>query len=206
MTGFTERSSFVRRARPGLLAATASSALMLTVATPAIAQDDSPATPAPSDSPIVVTGLRASLQRNLDEKREAPGVVDVISSEDIGKFPDSNVASAMQRLPGVSIQRSGARGQATGVTVRGFGGGFNDTLYDGRHISTASGGRAVDFTTVGADFVGQLRVLKTPDVELSTSAIGSTIDVQLPKPFDYPGLKVAAMAAGTLQSRDHEPS
>jgi TonB-dependent receptor len=202
MTGFTERSSFVRRARPGLLAATASSALMLTVATPAIAQDDSPATPAPSDSPIVVTGLRASLQRNLDEKREAPGVVDVISSEDIGKFPDSNVASAMQRLPGVSIQRSGARGQATGVTVRGFGGGFNDTLYDGRHISTASGGRAVDFTTVGADFVGQIRVLKTPDVELSTSAIGSTIDVQLPKPFDYPGLKVAAMAAGTLQSRD----
>lgn len=213
MTGFTERSSFVRRARPGLLAATASSALMLTVATPAIAQDDSAdatrdsaqagnAAPASSDGVIVVTGLRASLQRNLDEKRAAPGVVDVISSEDIGKFPDSNVASAMQRLPGVSIQRSGARGQATGVTVRGFGGGFNDTLYDGRHISTASGGRNVDFTTVGADFVGQISVLKTPDVELSTSAIGSTIDVQLPKPFDYSGLKLAAMAAGTLQSRD----
>jgi len=205
MARFSESSSFVRHARFGFLVATASSALALTVATPAIAQDqssDANSAPAADDNVIVVTGLRASLQRNLDAKRDAPGVVDVISSEDIGKFPDSNVASAMQRLPGVSIQRSGARGQATGVTVRGFGGDFNDTLYDGRHISTASGGRAVDFTTVGADFVGQISVFKTPDVELSTSAIGSTIDVQLPKPFDYSGLKVAAMAAGTLQSRD----
>jgi TonB-dependent receptor len=208
MAGFSERSSFVRHARRGLLAATASSALAFTVATPALAQDASTDAngvapqAAGDDDVIVVTGLRASLQRNLDEKREAPGVVDVISAEDIGKFPDSNVASAMQRLPGVSIQRSGARGQATGVTVRGFGGGFNDTLYDGRHISTASGGRAVDFTTIGADFVGQISVFKTPDVELSTSAIGSTINVQLPKPFDYSGLKLAAMAGGTLQSRD----
>jgi TonB-dependent receptor len=207
MTGFSQHSSSVRRIRRGLLAATASSALALLVTTPAMAQNNPPdgnngAPGATDDNVIVVTGIRASLQRNLDEKREAPGVVDVISAEDIGKFPDSNVASAMQRLPGVSIQRSGARGQATGVTVRGFGGGFNDTLYDGRHISTASGGRAVDFTTIGADFVGQIRVLKTPDVELSTSAIGSTIDVQLPKPFDYSGLRLAAMAGGTLQSRD----
>jgi TonB-dependent receptor len=208
MARFSEGSSFVRHARRGLLAATASSALVFTVATPALAQDASTDATggapqaAGDDNVIVVTGLRASLQRNLDEKREAPGVVDVISAEDIGKFPDSNVASAMQRLPGVSIQRSGARGQATGVTVRGVGGGFNDTLYDGRHISTASGGRAVDFTTIGADFVGQISVFKTPDVELSTSAIGSTINVQLPKPFDYSGLKLAAMAGGTLQSRD----
>src|SRR6478672_5805620 len=137
MTGFAERSSFVRHARRGLLAATASSALAFTVATPAMAQDAAPqagsTAPATDDGDvIVVTGLRASLQRNLDAKRAAPGVVDVISAEDIGKFPDSNVASAMQRLPGVSIQRSGARGEATGVSIRGFGGDFVDTLYDGR--------------------------------------------------------------------------
>jgi iron complex outermembrane receptor protein len=167
---------------------------------------DSAAQPSRTDrntgEEIIVTGIRGSLQRNLDIKREASGVVDVISAEDIGKFPDSNVASALQRLPGVSIQRSGARGDATGVTVRGFGGGFNDTLYDGRHISTASGNRGVDFSTIGADFVGQISVYKTPDVTLSTSAIGATIDVQLPKPFDRPGFHVAAMAAGSIQSRD----
>lgn len=155
---------------------------------------------------IVITGIRGSLQRNLNAKRAAAGVVDVISAEDIGKFPDTNVASALQRLPGISIQRVGARGEASGITVRGFGGDFNDTLYDGRHISTAAAGpnpsRAVDFTTVGSDFVGQISVLKTPDVELSTSAIGATIDVLLPKPFDFSGLRVAAMAGGSLQSRD----
>src|SRR3546814_3499603 len=109
-----------------------------------------------------------TLFRSLDIKRNAAGVVDAISSEDIGKFPDSNVAASLQRLPGVSIQRSGARGEPQGITVRGFGGDFNETLYDGRRISTATGGRSVDFSTVGADFVGTLRVLKTPEDRRST--------------------------------------
>ena len=90
---------------------------------------------------VIVTGIRESLQRNLDMKREATGVVDVISAEDIGKFPDSNVAASLQRVPGVSIQRAGSRGEPEGITVRGFGGDFNETLYDGRRISTAAGGR-----------------------------------------------------------------
>jgi outer membrane receptor for ferrienterochelin and colicin len=112
-----------------------------------------PGSTASTEEEIVVTGLRGSLQRNLDIKRSAAGVVDAISAEDIGKFPDSNLAASLQRLPGVSIQRDGARGEPTGITVRGFGGDFNETLYDGRRISTASGGRSVDFSTVGSDFV-----------------------------------------------------
>lgn len=151
---------------------------------------------------IIVTGIRGSLQRDLNAKRAAPGVLDTISAEDIGKFPDPNIASAMQRIPGVTIQRSGQRGDANGITVRGFGGDFNDTLFDGRHVSTATGQRNIDFTTIGADFIGQVNVLKTPDVELSTSAIGATINVLLPKPFDYSGFRIAAVVAGTEQSRD----
>src|SRR3546814_13656621 len=76
---------------------------------------------------------------------------------------------------GVSIQRSGARGEPQGITVRGFGGDFNETLYDGRRISTATGGRSVEFTTVGADCVGSLRVLQTPDVALWASSIGASV-------------------------------
>src|SRR3546814_6555193 len=87
-----------------------------------------------------------TLFRSLDIKRNAAGVVDAISSEDIGKFPDSNVPASLQRLPGVSIQRSGARGEPQGITVRGFGGEFNATLYDGRRISTATG-RSEDQTS-----------------------------------------------------------
>lgn len=186
---------------------TAASALSVVIAAPALAQTSSP-TPSAAGTgeatmeEMVITGIRASLQRNLDLKRESSGIFDVISAEDIGKFPDSNVASALQRLPGLAIQRSGARGEATGVSIRGFGGDFVRTLYDGRYLSTATGNRGIDFTTVGADFVGSLSVYKTPDVELSTSAIGGTVNISLPKPFDRMGFHAAATASGTIQSRD----
>jgi iron complex outermembrane receptor protein len=165
------------------------------------AEQDAPAqsSDATTVGEVIVTGLRGSLQRNLDIKRNAAGVVDAISAEDIGKFPDSNVAASLQRLPGVSIQRAGARGEPQGITVRGFAGDFNETLYDGRRISTASGGRSVDFSTVGADFVGGLQVLKTPDVSLSSSSIGATVNVQFPKPFDRPGRRMAFTASGSMQ-------
>jgi TonB-dependent receptor len=150
-------------------------------------------------SDIIVTGIIGSLQRNLNAKRNAPGVVDVISSEDIGKFPDSNVAASLQRLPGVSIQRNGPRGEANGITVRGFGGDFNTTLIDGRRISTATGGRSIDFSTVGSEFIGSLTLLKTPDVSLSSSSIGATLNIAYPKPMDRPGFHAAVSAAGSIQ-------
>lgn len=184
----------------------------IALSTPAFAQDqtDEVETTAPaqgeavpdaaaSGTDIVVTGIRGSLQRNLDIKRTSPGVVDVISAEDIGKFPDSNVAASLQRLPGVSINRSGSRGEPQGITVRGFGGDFNETLIDGRRLATSTGGRAVDFTTVGSDFVGQLGVYKTPDVTLSSSSIGATVNISYPKPFDKMGDRVAITAAGSYQ-------
>ena len=189
-----------------LLLTAASGAIALATISPALAQDTAPSGtvpggPSADEEDIIVTGIRGSLQRNLDIKRDAPGVIDAISAEDIGKFPDSNVAASLQRLPGVSIQRDGLRGEPTGVTVRGFGGDFNETLYDGRRISTATGQRSVDFSTVGADFVGRLSVYKTPDVSVSASAIGATIDVSFPKPFDRPGFHMAATASGSYQPR-----
>lgn len=180
--------------------ASSSGLLALSIALPAAAQTAPPGNAKPEDlEEIVVTGLIGSLQRNLDMKRQAAGVVDVITSEDIGKFPDSNVAASLQRVPGVSIQRAGTRGEPEGITVRGFGGDFNETLYDGRRISTAAGGRSVDFSTVGADFVGSLTVMKTPDVTLSSSSIGATVNIAFPKPFDSPGTRFVASAAASEQ-------
>lgn len=222
LSGTASRVTSAARYRKRLLVG-ASSLFVLALADPAAAQatdaqnsQTSPsgtaqtAAPASATPPttidetsqdIIVTGLRGSLQRNLDIKRNATGVVDAISSEDIGKFPDSNVAASLQRLPGVSIQRSGARGEATGITVRGFGGDFNTTLYDGRRISTATGGRQIDFSTVGSDFIGRLSVLKTPDVALTASSIGATVNVEFPKPFDHPGFRLATSIAGSIQDR-----
>ena len=186
----------------------ASSVVALAVSMPIAAQNGT-AGERESLQEVVVTGIRRSLQQNLDMKRDAVGVVDVITSEDIGKFPDSNVAASLQRVPGVSIQRSGTRGEPTGITVRGFGGDFNETLFDGRRISTAAnlhaaGGRAIDFSTVGSDFVGALHVMKTPDITLSSSSIGATIDVHFPKPFDSPGQRLVASASGSRQDESGE--
>jgi len=197
-TNISRSTTVAKRALVG-----ASSLVALVAALPAAAQDQSAAQSAEAsdaqNQEIIVTGIRGSLQRNLDAKREASGVVDVISSEDIGKFPDSNVAASLQRLPGVSIQRDGTRGEANGVTIRGFGGDFNETLIDGRRLSTATGGRSIDFSTVGSDFIGALTVYKTPDVSVGANSIGATINISYPKPLDRPGFHIAASASGSIQ-------
>jgi outer membrane receptor for ferrienterochelin and colicin len=85
---------------------------------------------------VVVTGIRASLEKSLDVEKQAPGVVDAISAEDIGKFPDPNLADALQRIPGVTINRGNtssggvpsSMGTGTEITVRGFG----PSEHDGR--------------------------------------------------------------------------
>lgn len=159
---------------------------------------------------MVVTGIRASLQRSLDIKRESVGVVDAISAEDIGKFPDSNLATAMERVPGVTVTRAASQfvnggmagvasstGAATAITVRGFGPQFNETLYDGRQVPTSTGNRGFDFGAVGSDFVGQVDVMKTPDSTLSSGAIGATVNIKYPKPFDRPGLQLAGSISGS---------
>lgn len=149
---------------------------------------------------VVVSGIRGSLQRDLDIKRDAEGLVDAISSTDIGKFPDADMAAAMQRIPGVSVSRGVANsggvptstGDAAEITVRGFGPSFNETLFDGRQVSSATGSRAFDFSVVNADFVKQMSILKSPDASLSSGAIGATVNILFPKPFDHPGLQMSA--------------
>ncbi len=182
---------------------------------PLYAADEGPATPASDKSndtlqEVVVTGIRASLQKSLDIKQQSVGVVDAISAEDIGQFPDSNLAAAIQRVPGVSISRATtamggvptSTGDATSITVRGFGPTFNETLIDGRQIATGLGNRGFDFSAVGADFVGEVDILKTPDSSLSSGAIGATINIKYPKPLDSPGLKLAASGSGTFSPKD----
>src|SRR5690606_10904521 len=87
------------------------------------------------ENTIIVTGVRASLNRSIDLKRNSSGVVDGISAEDIGKFPDTNLAESLQRIPGVSIDR--VNGEGSKVTVRGFGPGYTLVTLNGRALPTA---------------------------------------------------------------------
>ena len=133
---------------------------------------------------IIVTGIRRSLKDSMDLRRESFGLVDAITAEDIGKFPDQNLAEALQRIPGVSISR--ANNEGSQITVRGFGPEFNLVTLNGRSMPTA-GGRAFDFNDLATEGISAVRVFKTADVTLPTGGIGATVDISTPRPFDRPG-------------------
>ncbi len=144
---------------------------------------------------IVVTGIRSSLERAADIKRNSKGVVDAISAEDIGKFPDANLAESLQRITGVSIDRSNNEGNQ--VTVRGFGPGFNLVTLNGRSLPTSvalAGGsfnRSFQFSHLASSSVSAVEVYKTGQAHLPTGGIGSTVNIRTAKPFDYDGLKLS---------------
>ena len=163
-------------------------------------------------APIVVTGIRGSLLRSLAIKRHSIGVVDAISAESIGQFPDSSVGGALAHLPGVTLNRGSlayssafgaptATGLAQGVNVNGFGGSFDTVLVDGRQIASGNG-QTFNFSGIGAMYVGQIDVLKTPDMALSSGNIGSVINVKMLDPFDNPGLHADVNIGGTDYTMD----
>jgi len=144
---------------------------------------------------IVVTGIKASLTASMDLKREASGVVDAISAEDIGKMPDTNLAESLQRITGVSIDR--ANGEGFQVTARGFGPQFNLVTLNNRVMPatqlSATGGlvsnRAFDMSNIASEGVSGVEVYKTSRASVASGGIGATINLKTLRPLDTPGLK-----------------
>jgi len=141
---------------------------------------------------VVVTGIAGSLTRATDIKRNASNIVDSISALDIGKFPDLNVAESLQRITGVSIDRSGGVGQQ--VTVRGLGPQFNTVLVNGRQIANDSGGREFNFDVLAAEQITGASVYKSTQANLQEGGIGATIVLDTARPFDKPGFYAVGSA------------
>ena len=152
---------------------------------------------------VVVTGIRGSLKQSMDLKRGASGVVDAITAEDIGNFPDTNLAESLQRITGVSIDRE--RGEGARVTVRGFGPGFNLVLLNGRQMPTTSGvNRDFDFSNLASEGISAVEVFKSGKADVPSGGIGSTINVRTTRPLDSPGLNATFAASGMYdESNDH---
>ena len=167
-----------------------------------IAQSAAPAGASDQVEELMVTGIRGSLQRSMDVKRASGGVVDAISSEDIGKFPDTNLAESLQRITGVSIDRSGGEGQL--ITVRGFGPEFNTVLINGRQMATENLSRAFSFDTVASELVSGLEVHKTSTATMQSGGVGSTVNVKTARPFDMGGFKVAGSIKAALEENSDE--
>ncbi|WP_296948031.1 TonB-dependent receptor [uncultured Massilia sp.] len=173
-----------------LAVASACAAFML----PAHAQDQSSTTSPAADAPagvqqVVVSGIRQSLASSLNLKRNSDGIVDGIVAEDIGKFPDTNLAESLQRISGVSIDRQNGEGQK--ITVRGVGPDFNMVLLNGRQMPTSNlgdlNGRAFDFSNLASEAISQLQVYKTSRAETPTGGIGATVNVVTGRPLDKLG-------------------
>jgi len=168
-------------------------ALAVTLVTlPAWAQN-TPAADAPKSlETVTVTGIRASLESALNKKREDAGIVDVIRAEDIGKFPDTNLAESLQRIPGVVIDRDAGEGRQ--ITVRGLGGDFTRTRINGIEGLATTGGtdssggnnrsRTMDFNVFASELFQQITVRKSQSADVDEGSLGATVDLLTSRPFD----------------------
>lgn len=143
---------------------------------------------------IHAVGIRGGVIAGLEVKRESDVMLDAISAEDMGKFPDANLAEALQRIPDVAIDRDGGEGRY--VTIRGLGPEFNSVLFNGRRMATTENTRAFSFDTIASDMVSEMHVYKTQGAALREGGIGGTVDVRTARPLSLDGLTIRGTLKG----------
>ena len=160
-----------------------------------------------SDQAIVITGFRRSIAASIQAKRDSSVIADILTAEDIGKFPDKNVAEALQRIPGVVINREFGEGER--VSVRGTDKNLTKTLLNGHNVATAdwfildqlSATRAFNYLTLPSEIVGELEVYKSPQADIEEGGVGATINVHTRNPLDLDPLTISASAQMVYSER-----
>jgi TonB-dependent receptor len=168
-------------------------AALLTAAS-AGAQTAPAGTPPPADTAgqgtldeVVVTGLRVSLEKSLDIKRDAAVVLDSINATELGRFPDDDVADSLSHITGISISRT-TGGEGMYVGVRGLGSAYNIVTLNNRILATDDDGRDLAFDILPADVISGADVLKSAQASALEGSIGGTVNLRSARPFDQPGL------------------
>jgi iron complex outermembrane receptor protein len=151
-------------------------------------------------SEVVVTGQLAALRRAQAIKQDAAGVVDAISAEEAGKFPDQNIADSLQRVPGISVNRTS--GESSQVTVRGLGPQFVNVLINGRSIVSDADNRAFNFDTLPSELISTVEVYKTSAADIVDGGIGGTIDIRTARPLDSSGFHFAGSLGAVNDSME----
>ena len=148
---------------------------------------------------VVVTGIRASLSKSLDLKKDAAVVLDSINATELGRFPDADVADSLQHLPGITITRTtGGEGQQ--VTVRGLGPQYNIITLNNRILATDDDGRNLAFDVLPSEVISGADVLKSPQASALEGSIGGTVNLRAASPFDNRGVHAGAHAEGNYNS------
>lgn len=159
---------------------------------------------APVIEAVVVTGFAASLDRSAEEKRQSLGFSDSIFAEDVGKFPDTNLAESLNRIPGVTILRE-VDGSGTNVSIRGLGTNFTKVLLNGAQVLTSSTGptnssdanREVDLNIFPTELFTQLTVEKSARADRLEGGAAGSINLRSARPFDREGRRVT-YSLGTM--------
>lgn len=144
---------------------------------------------------IQVRGIRGSVVKSINTKRYANSIVDAVTSEDIGKFPDQNVAESLQRITGVSMSRNFGEGER--ISIRGTSENQNRTLLNGQAVGSAdwwvdsSASRGFNYTMLPSEIVSGLEVYKSPEADIDEGSIGGTVIVRTRKPLDLEANKIA---------------
>ena len=184
MNTLNPRGGAPRRAPRALLQATpvaAAAAALCWMSAPALAQQAG-AAPAPAAT-ITITGIRRGIESAISVKKSADTIVESISSEDIGKLPDSSIAESIARLPGLAAQRVG--GRATEINIRGLSGDFANTLLNGREQVSTGNNRSVEFDQFPSELISGVDIYKTPSSSLVGQGLSGTIDLKTIRPLSF---------------------
>ncbi len=155
---------------------------------------------------IVVTGYRSSLAKATNAKRATTGFTDSIFAEDIGKFPDTNIAESFNRIPGITITRD-ITGEGVNVAIRGLGSNFTNVTLNGAPIAVASSGatdaqgtdRSVDLSFFPTDLFTKLTVNKSYTADLLEGGAAGNVDLRSARPFDSAKPYLAYNVQGSKQ-------
>lgn len=173
-------------------------------ATTAFAQDQAASSSVDELEEIVVTGIRGSLRQSLDVKRNNNAIVDAISAEDIGKFPDKNVAESLQRVPGVTIQRQFGEGAA--VSIRGAGNELTLTTLNGQNVASTGwfvlepAKRSFNYELLPSELVGNIEVYKSSQADLAEGGVGGTVVINTRKPLEMDSMSIYGSVEGQHQT------
>lgn len=193
------------------VAAAVSLVLSVGLVSPAFAQDDTSTETSQQASArqaeqrteqeieiLEVRGIRGSLARSSDFKRSSSGVVDAISAEEMGKFPDTNLAESLQRITGVSVSR--VNGEGSQITVRGFGPDFNLITLNGRQMPGTGYSRSYNLENLSSEGVSALEVYKTARADMPSGGLGATVNIVTTRPLERPGQRFVIMGKGLHDS------
>ena len=177
---------------------------LVTIA-PSIAQAQPVA--ANSVESVTVTGYAASLQKATDAKRDSTNFTDTVFAEDIGKFPDSNIAESLNRIPGVTISRE-VTGEGINVSIRGLGTNFTKVTLNGANVAVASTGaadasnanREVDLNWFPTELFTQLSVSKSPTADMLEGGAAGNVNLRSARPFDQEGFRITYNLQGNKYS------